>query len=74
MVTPRFADLWRNYKMPETMPKSTYLRLKGAYMGYNSFDDQLEYWPEAKWGNTKHTFAIAPHICEFDCVKLDNDL
>lgn len=73
MVTSRFADLWRNYKMPETMPKSSYLRLKGAYMGYNSFGDQLEYWPEAQWGNTEY-FAIPSHTCELDHFKLDNDL
>lgn len=37
--------------MPETISKSAYQRLKGAFMGYNSFDGAMEYWPEARWGN-----------------------
>lgn len=36
------------------MSKSSYLRLKGAYMGYNSLGDRLEYRPEARWGNTNY--------------------
>lgn len=37
--------------MPEKISKSTYQRLRGAYMGYNSFGGAMEYWPEARWGN-----------------------
>lgn len=51
MFTARFTGLWRNYKMPETISKSSYLRLRGAYMGYNSFDSAMEEWPDASWGN-----------------------
>lgn len=54
LFTARFAGLWRSYKMPETMSKSAYHRLKGAFMGYNSFDGAMEYWPEAQWGNEKN--------------------
>lgn len=39
--------------MPETLSKSAYQRLRGAFMGYNSFDGAMEYWPEARWGNEK---------------------
>lgn len=53
LFTARFTGLWRDYKMPETISKSAYQRLKGAYMGYNSFDGAMEYWPEARWGNEK---------------------
>lgn len=51
LFTARFTGLWRSYKIPETISKSAYQRLKGAYMGYNSFDDNFEDWPEARWGN-----------------------
>lgn len=27
------------------------MRLKGAYLGYNSFGAAMEHWPEARWGN-----------------------
>lgn len=37
--------------MPEKISKSNYQRLRGAYMGYNSFGGAMEYWPEARWGN-----------------------
>lgn len=53
LFTARFSGLWRNYKIPETISKSAYQRLKGAYMGYNSFDGAMENWPHARWGN-KH--------------------
>lgn len=53
LFTARFTGLWRSYKIPETISKSAYQRLKGAYMGYNSFDDAMEDWPEARWGNEK---------------------
>lgn len=43
--------MWRDYKMPDTISKSAYQRLKGAFMGYNSFDGAMEHWPEARWGN-----------------------
>lgn len=52
--TARFTGLWRSYKMPETISKSAYQRLRGAYMGYNSFGGAMEYWPEARWGNTTY--------------------
>ena len=51
LFTARFTGLWRGYKMPETISKSAYQRLRGAFMGYNSFDGAMEYWPEAQWGN-----------------------
>ena len=51
LFTARFTGLWRSYKIPETISKSAYQRLKGAYMGYNSLDDAMENWPEARWGN-----------------------
>lgn len=52
--------------MPETMSKTRYQRLKGAYLGYNSFDGiAMEYWPEARWGNqNKHFF---PHFFLSNC-------
>lgn len=55
--------------MPETMSKTRYQRLKGAYMGYNSFDGiEMEYWPEARWGNqNKHFF---PHFLLSNCFCL----
>lgn len=27
------------------------VRLKGAFMGYNSLDPPMELWPDARWGN-----------------------
>lgn len=56
LFTARFTGLWRSYKMPETMSKSAYQRLRGAYMGYNSFDGAMEYWPEARWGNKPNKY------------------
>lgn len=54
LFTARFTGLWRSYKMPETISKSAYERLRGAYLGYNSFGSAMEYWPEARWGNNIH--------------------
>lgn len=36
--------------MPAQISKAEYRRLKGAYMGVNSFDNALENWPIANWG------------------------
>lgn len=55
LFSARFYGLWRNYKMPMKMPKSTYLRLRGAYLGYNSFDYAMEYRPDAHWGKDNKT-------------------
>lgn len=68
MFTPRFSDLWRHYKMPQTMSKSSYQLLKGAYMGYNSFGDKLEHWPEARWGNMNSILYMAHSIFEIKCI------
>lgn len=67
LFAARFTGLWRSYKMPETMSKTRYQRLKGAYLGYNSFDGiAMEYWPEARWGNqNKHFF---PHSFFYQTV------
>lgn len=43
--------LWPGVKIPTSIPRRRYNRLKGAYMGLNSFDWQLELWPKAHWGN-----------------------
>lgn len=64
LFTARFTGLWRNYQMPETISKSAYQRLRGAYMGYNSFDDAMEHWPDARWGNKQihnHFFSTSFH-------------
>lgn len=51
--------------MPETISKSNYQRLRGAYMGYNSFDGAMESWPEARWGKHKSNHTFAFHFCEY---------
>lgn len=74
MFTSRFADLWRNYKMPQTMSKSSYQRLKGAYLGYNSFGDSLEYRPEAQWGNVRnilHAMHTIPIESSFSTLTMN---
>lgn len=42
--------LWPGVKIPHSIPRRRYNRLKGAYMGFNSFDDPMELWPKAHWG------------------------
>lgn len=51
MFPAKFDRMWRDYNMPERISKDRYLRLKGAYLGRNSFDSSMEYWPVARWGN-----------------------
>lgn len=38
------------------------LRLKGAFLGYNSLDPPMELWPDAKWGNAKKIYFFFVYI------------
>lgn len=58
LFSARFFGLWNDYKMPKIMRKSSFLRLRGAYLGWNSLDYAMENRPVAHWGNTITHFNI----------------
>lgn len=56
--TARYFRYWPEMQIPEyeksEMSGRNLLRLKGAFLGYNSLDPPMELWPDAKWGNAKN--------------------
>lgn len=58
--TAKYFRYWPEMRMPEyeksEMSGRNLLRLKGAFLGYNSLDPPMELWPDAKWGNAKYFF------------------
>lgn len=69
----RAYSFWHSYRtkghlaMPVVRPANRRMATLGAYMGYNSLDDHMEYWPTANWGSCSRQCMINPPTASPAC-------